>query len=184
MSDADIHTRLAGIILAGGQSSRMGEDKAALVWRDRTLLEHARDLMTAMGVGLVRVSGRPDLPDGIADSERHAGPARALCDAARALKGEAGAMLVIPVDMPMLEIADLVPLLDGDPLGARAYADHPLPARLPVDTLTDLPLDDVWSIRQLLKSAGTEWLPLPASRSDHFGNINTRDEFASLPGRD
>lgn len=47
--------RIAGIILAAGESSRMGEDKALLSWTNKTFLEHLLAAVKNSGVRLVRV---------------------------------------------------------------------------------------------------------------------------------
>ncbi len=47
--------RVAGIVLAAGASSRMGEDKALLRWGDRTFLEHLLAALKAAGADPLRV---------------------------------------------------------------------------------------------------------------------------------
>lgn len=47
--------RIAGIILAAGESARMGDDKALLPWGAKTFLEHLLDAVKNSPVGLVRV---------------------------------------------------------------------------------------------------------------------------------
>ncbi len=47
--------RIAGIILAAGESARMGEDKALLPWGATTFLEHLLQQVKDSRVGLVRV---------------------------------------------------------------------------------------------------------------------------------
>jgi molybdopterin-guanine dinucleotide biosynthesis protein A len=40
-SSTMVHSQLSGFVLAGGKSTRMGQDKAAVAFNGRTLLEHA-----------------------------------------------------------------------------------------------------------------------------------------------
>lgn len=47
--------RIAGIILAAGESARMGQDKALLPWGATTFLEHLLAALKKAEVGLVRV---------------------------------------------------------------------------------------------------------------------------------
>src|SRR6476646_8037030 len=55
-----VHTQVSGFVLAGGKSTRMGQDKAAVTLNGRTLLEHA--LAALRGVCReVSILGRHDL---------------------------------------------------------------------------------------------------------------------------
>ncbi|SDL66052.1 molybdenum cofactor guanylyltransferase [Maricaulis salignorans] len=175
--------RIAGLILAGGQSSRMGRDKALLTWQGETLLSRARTLLRNAGVDMIFVGGRPDQPDGLPDSEPHAGPARAILDAAGLLRDRCDQMLVIPVDMPLLGPDQLSPLLGGHPGRAHCWQGHPLPALIPVAACDGLANDAIYSIKRLLTTLDANPLavaPILAGQPDPFSNINTPEALASL----
>jgi molybdopterin-guanine dinucleotide biosynthesis protein A len=53
---------ITGFVLAGGQSKRMGQDKAQLNWRGVTLLDHMVHLLQTVAQ-TVHVVGRDTLPD-------------------------------------------------------------------------------------------------------------------------
>ena len=49
--------KTAGIVLAGGRSSRMGTSKALLRYKDRPLIEHMQNLLHQAGLDDVYISG-------------------------------------------------------------------------------------------------------------------------------
>src|SRR5215510_7836645 len=53
---------LSAFVLAGGKSTRMGQDKALLTWGSHTLLEHMVELLQTVA-SPVQVVGRDPLPD-------------------------------------------------------------------------------------------------------------------------
>ena len=86
----------AGIVLAGGRSSRMGAPKAWLDWHGSTLLRRTCGLV-ARGAGgpvvVVRAPGQPlpDLPGGVRvvdDAREGQGPLQGLLAGLRAVEGE------------------------------------------------------------------------------------------------
>jgi molybdenum cofactor guanylyltransferase len=102
----------AGIVLAGGRSTRMGSPKAALEWRGSTLLEGVVDAVgRATGrVVVVRAPGQelPALPAGVAvveDARRDRGPLEAMLAGMRAVAAEAEIVFVAAVDLPFLHPA-------------------------------------------------------------------------------
>jgi CTP:molybdopterin cytidylyltransferase MocA len=71
-------TRYIGVVLAGGLSSRMGRDKALLLWQGRPLIERQIAVLHEAGVDSVHISGeRPDY-QGVADSVAHVRGRRAV----------------------------------------------------------------------------------------------------------
>lgn len=107
-------TALAGLVLAGGRSSRMQRDKAALAWHGRPELARAYELVAAR-VDRAYVSVR---------SDQRADPLRAgypqIVDGALGagpIAGIAAAQAALP-DAAWLVIACDLPLLDGDTLDA------------------------------------------------------------------
>ena len=107
---------LYGLVLAGGRSSRMGSDKAAIRYGDRTQLERAADLLRAVTLETF-VSVRSDqvsdplrakFPQ-IVDTGEVEGPAAGI-QAALRTKPDA-AWLVVACDLPYLTAATISHLL-------------------------------------------------------------------------
>lgn len=109
---------LKGLILAGGESRRMGTDKAALQFAGKTLLDRAVSIMAPL-VDSVFVSGRAEqrLQAGrasyafIADSlgPEIRGPAAGILSAHRCYPD--AAWLIMAVDMPLVTAAVLKRLI-------------------------------------------------------------------------
>jgi molybdopterin-guanine dinucleotide biosynthesis protein A len=171
---------IAGIVLAGGHSSRMGRDKASLSWEGQTLLEHARALLRSIGCKTISISGKPELADGFSDSEPGAGPGRALLDALIDLQTTSlEGLLAIPVDMPELSTEAILPLVSPPYTTARAWHRHPLPVYLPAG-LAQIDRSKARSIRDLLNAGPNERPPLPDQFADQMRNINTPADFEQL----
>jgi molybdopterin-guanine dinucleotide biosynthesis protein A len=103
----------AGIVLAGGRSTRMGTPKAALEWHGSTLLRHVVGLV-ARGVEgpvlVVRAAGQalPSLPAGIEvvqDAREGRGPLQGLAAGLAAVGGRAEVAYASSTDAPLLHPA-------------------------------------------------------------------------------
>ena len=134
----------AGIVLAGGRSTRMGRPKAALEWHGSTLLRRVCGIVGRAVDGplvVVRAPGQelPALPPAVEladDAHEGRGPLQGLAAGLAALGGRAERAYVSSTDVPLLhpafvnallaeaarhDDADLVlPVVDGHP--------HPLAA--------------------------------------------------------
>lgn len=99
--------KFSAVILAGGDSRRMGRDKAWIAVDGRSLLARQLELVTAAGAREVFISGRPEADYSsfgcpvLLDERRGGGP---LGGIERALAAASHSMvLVIAVDLPFLE---------------------------------------------------------------------------------
>ncbi len=142
----------AGIVLAGGRSTRMGRPKAALEWHGSTLLVRVCGIVARAVDGplvVVRAPGQelPELPPEVElvdDAHEGRGPLQGLAAGLAALRGRAERAYVSSTDVPLLQPAfvhallaaadddaDLVvPVVDGRP--------HPLAAVYRVALLTEV----------------------------------------------
>lgn len=161
-------------MLSGGKSRRMQADKAGVEVDGKPMLAHAESLLVATGCQPVLVSGRPDLPNGIADSHPGGGPAHAILDASDALPEQCRGLIIIPVDMPGLTPPDLEPLTSSNWQAAH-WQDFQLPLFLRADFVRP-PRDAVWSVKRLVDLQDAASLPLDPSRKQRFSNLNTPDD--------
>lgn len=124
---------LAGVVLAGGKSTRMGQDKSQLTLTDNktNLLTLSQNLLANLAGENVWVSGEKHhngLPDEFADC----GPLSGIYSALAYFKQEQPSIdevIFLPVDMPFLRVGDLELLCER---GRRvqslcSYQDHIFP---------------------------------------------------------
>jgi molybdopterin-guanine dinucleotide biosynthesis protein A len=129
---------LYGLVLAGGASRRMGQDKAALAIHGRPQLDWARETL-ARHCERVFVSIRADQQDDpvrrsqpvIVDVHDGAGPIAGIAAAQAAHPGHA--WLVLACDLPFVDdaaIGHLISRRDGRPVVAYASSHDGLPEPL------------------------------------------------------
>ncbi|MDR2213834.1 MAG: molybdenum cofactor guanylyltransferase [Pseudomonadales bacterium] len=118
-----------GVILAGGASSRMGEDKRLLSLHGQTLLERAEALLEAAGAEFVLFSGaQVEGRACIADTHAGNGPPGAVLSVLEHVREHYGLdsvnLLFVPVDMPLLSEATLKLLLDASVNAAACHFEN------------------------------------------------------------
>ncbi len=111
----------AGIVLAGGRSSRMGSSKAALEWHGSTLLRRVTGIVGRVVSGpvvVVRAPGQelPPLAVGVEvveDAREGRGPLQGLAAGLAALEGRSGAAYVSSTDVPLVHPAFVHAVVDA-----------------------------------------------------------------------
>lgn len=181
--------RIYALVLAGGYSSRMGQDKALLRWGEETLLERAVRFWRKSGcVSQVLVSAGTEThfsasqlpPDCrvVADLNPGQGPMAGI--AAAFQRTDADALYVSAVDMPNLSMQALLPLPEGD---AAVYCLHGRPEPLfGIYRRGVLPqamrlLDNGQrKLRMLLEAVDTAYYHVPPILEPIFQNLNTPED--------
>jgi molybdopterin-guanine dinucleotide biosynthesis protein A len=191
-----------GFVLAGGRSTRMGQDKALLHFEGRPLVEHAVNLLREAGLVAHVVGSRPDLATYapvVTDLHPDCGPLGGMEAALASSTSEWNA--VVPVDVPLLPAVFLRYLLErAEVTGALATIPtfggraHPLCAvyhrnLLPAITRA-LAAGDYKVMRAIENSAGMDLFSVEAvaaTRDDWplkpllhlwFQNLNTPEDLA------
>ncbi len=161
---------IAGIVLAGGKSSRMGRNKALLPYKGQPLIDHMTALLHDAGLQDVFISG--DLPNYpcIYDEIPAAGPVEGIRSVLRHKPGYQG-YLFVPVDMPLLTPQILRLLLAQEEGGY--FINAPLPAYLVPPFMSC----DSTSVQGFLDAQGIYPADLPATWESAMKNTNTPQEW-------
>ena len=185
---------VTGALLLGGDSTRMGRDKAHLEWGGETWSTRAARLLAGLFAETLLVGGDPEE---VAPGRRIPDPTGPVC----ALRGLTGALLaatsprvlIVATDLPLLS-ADLLLALTAWPesdviLPADGEGDHPLCAIYRRDVCLPIALAHLesgrLSLRELLAEVDSdrvslEDLGLADLGSASLTNVNTPDELAQL----
>ena len=180
---------LAAVILVGGKSSRMGQDKALLPYKGKRLVDVVADTIRAAGISRVYVSGKiaeyPSFPDLLSGC----GPVSGICSCILRLSMNYKRLLFVPVDMPYLT-EELIRLLVDCPAHKPHHIEnHPLPCIIPTDEAAIRHADSC--IQELLKKralsvkeflAGLKALSVPLSEQmkKTLTNTNTPEEWQEV----
>jgi len=185
---------VTGALLLGGESTRMGRDKAHLEWRGETLSTRAANLLAELFSETLLVGGAPEQ---LAPGRRIADPSGPRC----ALRGLVAALdaatsprvLVVATDLPFLS-EDLLLALTAWPesdivVPVDAEGTHPLCAIYRRDVCLSVARrnleSDRLSLRDLLADVDSDPVSLESLGLADLGsapltNINSPDELALL----
>jgi molybdopterin-guanine dinucleotide biosynthesis protein A len=182
-------SQFAGLVLAGGQSSRMGTDKSKLVFQKKTLLDHACFCLRNTGISTVAVSGTHAGYVCIPDAWPFAGPAAAILSAVMHFNIRmVDYVMVVPVDMPLLSSSLLIMLMQtmkSEFIESTFIQNNPFPCCIKVSALKELALDYLQqpgiSMQKLLtEKLNYKELDFNEEMAKNFININTPEAFSKL----
>lgn len=180
------------LILAGGESRRMGQDKARLLLGEQTLLEHVIGIVQPLFVEVLVSVREPradcDLPQ-VCDDPQHAGPLAGL--AAGLAHSQTAWVFVVACDMPFVtsqlieniaklcnEVDAVVPVVQGYPQPLVAFY-----ATRILGQLHELQRGDgKQSLRELLKKLTVRYVDeteMQATGPSEFFDLDTQQDVAT-----
>lgn len=170
--------QVVGVVIAGGKSTRMGQDKALLEIAGLTQLERCKQLLREAGCQQIYVSRNS--ADGIVDRLPERGPLGGLSSVLHTLELASQRLLIVPIDMPLLTADALYHLL-AQPQPAY-FNGSPLPCVVTysaelMNYLTEQlanPSGD-WSIRGMLQTIAAQ--PVEWPYSYQLQNTNTPQQW-------
>lgn len=182
------NSEVLGIVLAGGLSSRMKVDKSRLIANNMSNLDRAIHLLTSCGLNEVVISGHA--PGQIPDTYQQGGPLSGILSVIVTKKPTA--VLVIPIDMPLLDTHTLNTVLTQGIAqdSACCFDAHSLPIYLPItDQLVSFLTKEFSSERfsvhhkgpsfkHLLKHIGCHVITQPDSH--RLSNANTPQQWQAI----
>ena len=182
--------KVSAIILAGGISSRMGMNKAELIWNGQTLIEHQVNKLRSMGIDDIIISGYPKPIEGtrfVADKYPLKGPLGGIH--AGLLAAENAHCLVLSVDAPLVPAETLTELIENhirysSNITILSHGDKTEPLmgvyeRWLGSIAETILQSDNTSVRVLFKKAGLSTFEYSGDEKLLF-NCNTPSEYTEL----
>ncbi len=170
---------VAGVVLAGGQSRRMGCDKSELEISGVSLTNHAFNILNQAGIKEVFISGKK----GIQDQQKNKGPLAGIVASLDFLKSFKF-VLFTTVDMPLLNKHVFHQLISHQNSKAVYIEKHFFPllicnSEINRNCINQQLNNENLSIKNLLKQLCAESLHNPFE-SDVFLNANTNADWLKV----
>ncbi len=180
---------ISGILLAGGKSARMGEEKAALAISGETFLSCQVGKFRALGIGDIVISG---FGEGmVSDDEPNCGPMGGLKSCLRRIRHDSA--LVLPIDVPLITTQLLTALLTEHekkeaPITIVSHQGKIEPLigvydRSLLPEMERLLKDKRYSLRALFERCPCDILPWEKD-SGQFFNCNTPEEYRLISAKE
>jgi molybdopterin-guanine dinucleotide biosynthesis protein A len=176
---------MIGIVLAGGRSTRMKQDKATMphpIYSKQSLLDYALEQLLKAGCHKVIISG--DKFGGVADRYQNKGPLGGIYSVTEKLCSQQ--CLIIPVDMPLLDHELLKELVNYSKHYPNVhFKEAPFPMVVHFDESAKRYLNDILSNEQSDRSI-TAFLQFLHARSvncsmpEKLTNTNSPEDWASI----
>lgn len=184
------------LLLAGGKSSRMGKDKAQLLYENKTFIENLVDKAKQLGIVQIYLSRHQENKEGIhlvSDIYPEKGPLGGIHACMK--KMSTPYCLILPVDVPQIPVGVLEELLAAHKkqcqhaelrklplLIEREDFMEPLIGIYPLEMLGFIEeriLEEKLSVFQMLKAWGNKSFQVDIPKWQ-IANINTKDDYEML----
>lgn len=182
-------TDFTGVVLAGGKSSRMGQNKALMTFRNTRLIDNAMSVLSEISTNQVQISGKIEGYKAVADQVSNFGPMAGICSMVLSNQ-ECKRWLFLPVDMPLITSDALQQLIDGSSgQEAVCFKNNPLPLFLQItdsvlshikQTLIAMQNGQEVSVKHFLSGVDTGFVPVSPNTAISLTNINTGSDWSQL----
>jgi len=176
-------TNIAGIILAGGKSSRMGRDKAKIEFKGKILLDHMYSLLKDSGIQKIYISRGEEIKDIIPNC----GPLGGIYSVLQKIEDQE--VIILPVDMPLLSMELLQKLIDTEYDDAAIFKNYNFPLKLRNSNIINTKLRNKLngvnstkslSVSSLLNEINIKEIFLFSAEEQFFINVNTVEELEKI----
>jgi molybdopterin-guanine dinucleotide biosynthesis protein A len=186
--------KITGIVLAGGNSSRMGEDKGLMELNSKPLIDYSIEVLSKVCDELIiganspeyQRFGYPVIPDEI----RNIGPIGGIYSCLKVSSTKDN--IILSCDIPLItqsvvefllsekhDYQIVVPVVNGFPEPLCAYYHSSV-----VDGLHDLINRDIYKLQHAIKQFRTNFLPLDSKIEFYdemlFSNVNSPSDLIKI----
>ena len=185
----DNYQKVSAIVLSGGKSSRMGEDKCDLRYNGETLLNLQVDKLKRIGIDDIVAAGYrgKDCKARVVEDEIMIGPLSGMLRGLQAIKNDRA--FIISVDVPLVKEDSIKKLIDYSlekdldiVLARHGGKREPLIGVFKkeiIDKIENVIKGDNHSVMRLVDECSYEFLDLEDDE-EYFLNINYKDDYDKL----